>query len=243
MARSFAEQRWVAPAFGLGSIVAAFAIVEALLRADMLNRYILPLPSDVVMAFARVVTEEKILSRMGDTAFEVFASGLLVVIVGVPLGALFHRYRVIRDALETWVAHLAPSELLYSGDVSNAVEQRLKALKFSSSLSLTARPPWQFDAALGEEVSRVEQRVAVCRRRMVAGSLVLLRPGTPPAEQGRDSPYCLNDEQVEPELIATPSRSSAISAVVAKAIRRILPPCAESYDTTGLARKCSSSRR
>ena len=53
------------------------------------------------------------------------------------------------DALETWVAHLAPSELLYSGDVSNAVEQRLKALKFSSSLSLTARPPWQFDAALG----------------------------------------------------------------------------------------------
>ena len=112
MARSFAEQRWVAPAFGLGSIVAAFAIVEALLRADMLNRYILPLPSDVVMAFARVVTEEKILSRMGDTAFEVFASGLLVVIVGVPLGALFHRYRVIRDALETWVAALAAAPVV-----------------------------------------------------------------------------------------------------------------------------------
>ena len=57
------------------------------------------------------------------------------------------------DEIETWVAHLAPSELLYSADVSGALEQRLKALKFSasfsSSLSLTPRPPWQFDATLG----------------------------------------------------------------------------------------------
>ena len=57
------------------------------------------------------------------------------------------------DEIETWVAHLAPSELLYSADVSGVLEQRLKALKFSasfsSSLSLTPRPPWQFDATLG----------------------------------------------------------------------------------------------
>jgi DNA mismatch repair protein MutS len=53
------------------------------------------------------------------------------------------------DAVEAWVGHLAPSELLYSAEVTNVLEQRLKALKFSSSLSLTARPPWQFDAALG----------------------------------------------------------------------------------------------
>ena len=53
------------------------------------------------------------------------------------------------DAIETWVAHLAPSELLYSADVSGPLEQRLKALKASSSLSLTARAPWQFDCGLG----------------------------------------------------------------------------------------------
>jgi DNA mismatch repair protein MutS len=60
-----------------------------------------------------------------------------------------HLAEASSDAIETWVAHLAPSELLYSAGVTNALEQRLKALKFSSSLSLTARPHWQFDSALG----------------------------------------------------------------------------------------------
>ena len=54
------------------------------------------------------------------------------------------------DALEAWVARIAPSELLYSADVTPAFEQRLKALRFQSSLSLTQRPEWQFDAALGQ---------------------------------------------------------------------------------------------
>ena len=40
------------------------------------------------------------------------------------------------DALEAWVARIAPSELLYSADVTPAFEQRLKALRFQSSLSL-----------------------------------------------------------------------------------------------------------
>ncbi len=62
---------------------------------------------------------------------------------------LVHLAECSSDALEAWVAHLAPSELLYSADVTNAMEQRLKALKFSSSLSLTPRPPWQFDSGLG----------------------------------------------------------------------------------------------
>jgi DNA mismatch repair protein MutS len=43
-----------------------------------------------------------------------------------------------------------PSELLYSAGVTPAFEQRLKALRLSSSLSLTPRPDWQFDAALGQ---------------------------------------------------------------------------------------------
>ena len=62
---------------------------------------------------------------------------------------LVHLAECGSDEVETWVAHLAPSELLYSADVTNALEQRLKTLKFSSSLSLTPRPPWQFDTGLG----------------------------------------------------------------------------------------------
>jgi DNA mismatch repair protein MutS len=51
------------------------------------------------------------------------------------------------DELESWVARIAPSELLFSADVTPAFEQRLKALR--SSCSLTQRPEWQFEAGLG----------------------------------------------------------------------------------------------
>jgi DNA mismatch repair protein MutS len=53
------------------------------------------------------------------------------------------------DELEAWVARIAPSELLFGADVTPAFEQRLKALRFSTPLSLTQRPEWQFEAGLG----------------------------------------------------------------------------------------------
>ncbi|MDP3821724.1 MAG: DNA mismatch repair protein MutS [Burkholderiales bacterium] len=53
------------------------------------------------------------------------------------------------DELESWVARIGPSELLFSADVTPAFEQRLKALRFSTPMSLTERPEWQFDPGLG----------------------------------------------------------------------------------------------
>jgi DNA mismatch repair protein MutS len=53
------------------------------------------------------------------------------------------------DELESWVARIAPSELLFGADVTPAFEQRLKALRFATPLSLTQRPEWQFEAGLG----------------------------------------------------------------------------------------------
>ncbi len=61
-----------------------------------------------------------------------------------------HLAQCANDELEAWVARTAPSELLYSAGVTPAFEQRLKALRFASGLSLTPRPDWQFDAALGQ---------------------------------------------------------------------------------------------
>jgi DNA mismatch repair protein MutS len=53
------------------------------------------------------------------------------------------------DELEGWVARIAPSELLYSADTTQAFTQRLQALRFSSGVPLTERPAFQFDAGLG----------------------------------------------------------------------------------------------
>nr|WP_315204356.1 DNA mismatch repair protein MutS [uncultured Albidiferax sp.] len=58
------------------------------------------------------------------------------------------------DELEAWVTRIAPSELLHSADASTSLEQRIQALKRATApgvaLSTTARPAWQFDAALGQ---------------------------------------------------------------------------------------------
>ncbi len=52
--------------------------------------------------------------------------------------------------LAAWVERIAPSELLYSADVSLRLEAQLKTLKLQSGFSLTPRPAWQFDAGLGQ---------------------------------------------------------------------------------------------
>ena len=53
------------------------------------------------------------------------------------------------DELAQWAARIAPSELIYSGDVTPAFEQQIKALKFASAIPLTIRPAFQFDSGLG----------------------------------------------------------------------------------------------
>ena len=64
--------------------------------------------------------------------------------LSVTQGAI-HLAQCAPDELEAWLARIAPSELIYNVDVTPAFEQRLKALRSAA----TARPAWQFDAALG----------------------------------------------------------------------------------------------
>ena len=54
------------------------------------------------------------------------------------------------DEVGDWVARIAPQELAYSSGVTQALEDRLKRLRQGSAVFLTARPEWQFDAALGQ---------------------------------------------------------------------------------------------
>src|SRR6478752_3195826 len=53
------------------------------------------------------------------------------------------------DELEAWIARIAPSEVIYSADVTPVFEQRVKAAKATASFSLAQRPAWQFEAGLG----------------------------------------------------------------------------------------------
>ena len=54
------------------------------------------------------------------------------------------------DALEAWIGHIAPSELIYSAEVTPAFEARLKAARAATPFTLSVRAAWQFDGGLGE---------------------------------------------------------------------------------------------
>ena len=56
------------------------------------------------------------------------------------------------DELANWITRIAPSELLFSADVTTKFEANLKAAQQNSTakFNLTRRAEWQFDAALGQ---------------------------------------------------------------------------------------------
>jgi DNA mismatch repair protein MutS len=57
-----------------------------------------------------------------------------------------------QDELAAWLARIAPSELLYSADVTPVFEQHIKTLTSGlGACTLTIRPAFQFDAGLGTQ--------------------------------------------------------------------------------------------
>jgi NitT/TauT family transport system permease protein len=114
-----AARRWSAclraPALGLGTLALAITLIQILIEAGRINRFIVPLPTQIAASFGRVIVEENVLGRFLLTAGEALAAGVLLTVVGVGIGVLLYRFRLLRLACETWVAALAsaPIVLMY----------------------------------------------------------------------------------------------------------------------------------
>ena len=106
---------WPARAVGIGSIIAIVAVLEALIRLGVVNRFVVPLPSQILAAIPRVVAEENVMARFWQTTQEVLWAALLLAVAGIALGALLHRFHLLRLACETWIGALAaaPIVLMY----------------------------------------------------------------------------------------------------------------------------------
>jgi ABC-type nitrate/sulfonate/bicarbonate transport system permease component len=113
--KAWASSRNGARTVGALTVLAAIGIVELLIRLGVINRFIVPLPSQIAAAIPRIIVEEHVLQRFGQTFLEVAWASLLLVAIGVPLGMLLYRYRLVRLATETWVGALAaaPIVLMY----------------------------------------------------------------------------------------------------------------------------------
>ena len=110
-----ARDRIVPLALGLGAIAAAIGAVEVLIRLDKINRFIVPLPSQIALSFERVILEEDIVNRFRLTFLECLTAGAMITVVGVLIGLLLYRVAILRAATETWVAAMAsaPTVLMY----------------------------------------------------------------------------------------------------------------------------------
>jgi ABC-type nitrate/sulfonate/bicarbonate transport system permease component len=113
--KAWLRSRGGAWTFGIATTIALIAAVELLIRVGLINRFIVPLPSQILAAIPRIVTEENVLHRFWQTTQEIIWASLLLAVIGVALGALLHRFQLLRAACETWVAALAaaPIVLMY----------------------------------------------------------------------------------------------------------------------------------
>jgi NitT/TauT family transport system permease protein len=102
-------------AIGLGTLIASVAAIEILIRIGVVNRFIVPMPSQIAGAFERVILEEDIPHRFLVTARESLWATLLLAVFGIGIGVLLYRVKLLRDATETWVAAMAsaPTVLMY----------------------------------------------------------------------------------------------------------------------------------
>ncbi len=107
--------RYLPEIVGVAALLAAVAAIEVMVRMAIINPYLVPRPSDVALAFERIIVEENVLRRFLVTAGEAGTAVLLVTLIGIPLGALLYRFGILRKATETWVAAVAaaPIVLIY----------------------------------------------------------------------------------------------------------------------------------
>jgi ABC-type nitrate/sulfonate/bicarbonate transport system permease component len=97
---------------GIAALVAATALVEVLIRIGVINRFIVPLPTEIVASFERIIVEEHVAERFLLTATEGLTACVMVTVVGVSLGVLLHRVRLVRLACETWIAAWASAPIV-----------------------------------------------------------------------------------------------------------------------------------
>jgi DNA mismatch repair protein MutS len=61
-----------------------------------------------------------------------------------------HLAECAADDLAAWVQRINPGELIFSVGSTPAFEARLRAIQTAAACAISARPEWQFDAALGQ---------------------------------------------------------------------------------------------
>lgn len=115
MTGRLSQDRMLPLVLRLGALLLFFALLEVAILAGWVNRYVVPLPSEIVQALLRIVVEENALGYFAITMLEVFAAAVLLIAIGIPAGVLMAYRSVLWQAWGNWIAGMAaaPLVLLY----------------------------------------------------------------------------------------------------------------------------------
>ncbi len=115
MNAALARSRTAPILLGLATVAVLIGLMQVLVDTGLLNRFIVPAPSEVARAFERVIVEEHIVDRFLLTMQECVSAAVLLAIFGISIGTLLHKVDILRQATETWVAAAAaaPTVLMY----------------------------------------------------------------------------------------------------------------------------------
>jgi NitT/TauT family transport system permease protein len=97
---------------GLGTLAGFFLLVELLIQIGVISRFIVPPPSEIIGSFGRVIVEEHVFSRFVLTLTECLTAGVMLTVFGIAGGVLMHRFKLLQQACETWVAAMASAPLV-----------------------------------------------------------------------------------------------------------------------------------
>jgi NitT/TauT family transport system permease protein len=97
---------------GLATVVGFFVLIEVLIRLGVVNRFIVPPPSEIIGSFYRVIVEEHVFRRFLLTLGECLTAGVMITVFGVAGGVLMHRFKLLQQACETWVAAFAAAPVV-----------------------------------------------------------------------------------------------------------------------------------
>jgi ABC-type nitrate/sulfonate/bicarbonate transport system permease component len=99
-------------AFGVACLLVLLGLIEILIDRGAINAFIVPKPSDVVLSFGRIFTDEHVPQRFALTFGEAMAATVMLSVAGIALGVLLHRVKIVRLATETWIAAMASAPLV-----------------------------------------------------------------------------------------------------------------------------------
>lgn len=112
-ARQPGPRFFVPPALvGVAALLVVLLIMELLIQLNVISRFIVPPPSEIVASFGRVIVEEHVFSRFLLTLGECLTAGVMLTVFGIAGGVLMHRIKLLQQACETWVAAMAAAPLV-----------------------------------------------------------------------------------------------------------------------------------